>query len=217
MLRTRPDTAYFVIKMSQYSANPTEEHLQKALYIVHYLSSTMDLCISYSSFGDFITYSGMDWGGDIETSRSTTGYAMFLENGIISWLLQQQKRVCLSSTEAEYVGMMETACQIQWIQNLYEEIGFILGPLPLSVENQGAIFLTSNPAQEGHTKHVQTPEHYICEAVESGEIQLFYVPTDQQFADIFMKNSARSNFRMEEMLYVYRDIHHHNMNIEEEC
>ena len=49
-------------------------------------------------------------------------------------------------TEAEYVGMMETVHQIQWIQNLYEEIGFILGPLPLCIDNQGAIFLASNPA-----------------------------------------------------------------------
>ena len=73
MLGTRPDIAYSVIKTSQFSVNPTEEHLQKALYIVRYLSSTMDLCICYSSLGDrngFIAYSDMDWGGDIETSRS---------------------------------------------------------------------------------------------------------------------------------------------------
>ena len=68
--------------------------------------------------------------------------------------------------------MTETACQIQWIRNLYEEIGFILGPLPLCIDNQGAIFLASNPAQEGRTKHVRMPEHYICEVVKSGEIQL---------------------------------------------
>ena len=90
--------------------------------------------------------------------------------------------------------MTETAHQIQWIQNLYEEISFILGPLPLCVDNQGTIFLASNLAQEGHTKHVRMPEHYIHEAVESGEIQLFYVPTDQQFADIFTKNLDKTKF-----------------------
>ena len=184
--------------MSQFSANPTKEHLQKALYIVRYLSSTMDLCICYSSLGDrngFIAYSDMDWGGDIETSRSTTGYAMFLANGVISWLSQRQKRVRLSSTEVEYVGLTETAHQIQWIQNRYEEISFILGLLPLYVDNQGTIFLASNPAQEGRTKHIQMPEHYIREAVESGEIQLFYVPTDQQFTDIFTKNLGKTKFQ----------------------
>ena len=34
MLGTRPDLAYSVIKMSQYSSNPSEEHLQKAMQIV---------------------------------------------------------------------------------------------------------------------------------------------------------------------------------------
>ena len=91
--------------------------------------------------------------------------------------------------------MTETACQIQWIQNLYEEISFILDPLSLCVDNQGAIFLASNPAQEGCTKHIRMPEHYIHEVVESGEIQLFYVPTDQQFADIFMKNLGKTKFQ----------------------
>ena len=88
--------------------------------------------------------------------------------------------------------MTEIACQIQWIWNLYEEIGFILGPLSLCIDNQGTIFLASNPAQEGCTKHVWMPEYYICEVVESGEIQLFYVPTNQQFADIFMKNLGKT-------------------------
>ena len=178
--------------------NPTKEHLQKALYIVHYLSSTMDLYICDLDFEDnngFIAHSDMDWGGDVETLWSTTGYAMFLENGIISWLSLWQKRVCLSSTEAEYVDMMETAHQIQWIWNLYEEISFILSLLPLCVDNQGAIFLTSNLAQKECTKHVWVPEHYICEVVEFEEIQLFYVPTDQQFADIFIKNLGQIKFQ----------------------
>ena len=90
MLRIWPDIAYSIIKMLQYSANPTKEHSQKVLYIMCHLSSTTDLCICYSDFRDkneFITYSDKDWGGDVETSQSTIGYAMFLANGIISWLL----------------------------------------------------------------------------------------------------------------------------------
>ena len=92
MLETRPDIAYSVIKMSQFSANPSEEHLQRALYIVHYLSSTTDLCIWYSVSGNqngLIAYFDTDWAGDHETSCSTTGYAIFLANDIVSWLSRQ--------------------------------------------------------------------------------------------------------------------------------
>ena len=164
MLGTRPDISFAVIKMSQFSSNPTEEHLQKALYIVRYLSSSKELCIVYSGTGDsngLCAYSDTDWAGDVETSRSTTGYAIFLGNGIVSWLSRRQRRVTLSSTEAEYCGMTETAKQLRWIRNLYEELGFKLGPLPLCVDNQGAIFLASNPAQEGRMKHVRMTEHFI--------------------------------------------------------
>jgi hypothetical protein len=37
-------------------------------------------------------------------------------------------------------------------------------------------------------------EHFIREAVEFGEIQLYYVPTDQQFTDIFTKNLGKQKF-----------------------
>ena len=39
------------------------------------------------------------------------------------------------------------------------------------------------------------PEHYIHEVIESGKIQLFYVPTDQPFADIFTKNLGKTKFQ----------------------
>ena len=126
------------------SSNPMEEHLQKALYIVRYLSSSKELCIVYSGTGDsngLCAYSDTDWAGDVKTSRSTTSYAIFLGNGIVSWLSRWQQRVTLSSTEAEYCGRTKTAKQLCWIRNLYEELGFKLGPLPLCIDNQGATYI----------------------------------------------------------------------------
>jgi hypothetical protein len=86
MLGTRPDIAQAVIKMSQFSSNPTEDHLQKALYIVCYLIGTKSLCIKYdgTSKTGFVAYSDTDWAGDHETRRSTSGYAIFLGDGIVS-------------------------------------------------------------------------------------------------------------------------------------
>ena len=88
MLGTHPDIAQAVIKMSQFSSNPSKEHLQKALYIVWYLASTKNLCIKYdgASKAGFVEYSDTDWAGDHKTHRSTSGYAIFLGDGIVSWL-----------------------------------------------------------------------------------------------------------------------------------
>ena len=120
---------------------------------------------------------------------------MFLSNGIVSWLSRRQKCVRLSSTEAEYCGMTECAKQIQWIQNLFGELHIPLGCIPMCVDNQGAMFLASNPAQEGRTKHVRLPQHYIREAVENGEVELFYISTNIQFTDIFTKNLGKIKFQ----------------------
>ena len=92
-----------------------------------------------------IAYLDTDWAGDMETSCSTTGYAIFLANRIVFWLSRQQKYVKLLSTEAKYCGMTEYTKQIQWIWNLFEEIHIPLGHILMCVDNQGAMFLTSNP------------------------------------------------------------------------
>lgn len=196
MLGTRPDLAFSVIKMSQFSANPTEEHLNKALYIVRYLASTRDLCLSYqgNNQSGFLAYSDTDWAGDIDTRRSTTGYCIFLADGIVSWLSRRQRKVTLSSTEAEYVGMTEAAKQLIWIKSLFKEIRHDLPPFHLYVDNQGAIFLSSNPAQEGRTKHIEIPYHFIRECVQEGLIEPFYIGTGEQKADIFTKNLTRDRF-----------------------
>jgi len=51
-----------------------------------------------------------------------------------------------------------------------------------------------NPAQEGYSKHVHKDDHYICEGIIYKELDVFYVPTNQQVVDIFTKNIGRSRF-----------------------
>ena len=86
MLGTQPDLAYSVIKMSQFSANPTENHLKQALYIVCYLATIRNLCLTYKGMPKdrFLAYSDADWAGDLDTQRFTMGYCIFLADRIVS-------------------------------------------------------------------------------------------------------------------------------------
>jgi hypothetical protein len=155
MLGTRPDLAYVVIKMSQFSANPSEDHLNRALsgYIIQYLAYSKNMSIMFNGLAcdsGFSAYCDTDWAGDQETRCSTTGYCIFLSDAIISWSSRCQQVVALSSTEAEYIAMTKVAKQIEWLRNIFTEIGHeIQHPIPLNCDNQGAMFLASNPAQEG--------------------------------------------------------------------
>ena len=87
MIGTRPDIAYAVTKLSQHVANPSEEHLQKALYICCYLSGTADYAMVYDgpSDGSLMAYADSDWASNPFARKSTTGYMVKLSGAVFSW------------------------------------------------------------------------------------------------------------------------------------
>jgi hypothetical protein len=86
MLGTRPDIAFAIIKMAQFAAHPSEEHLTKALYICKYLAGMTDYSLQYGlKQQGLYAYADADWASDLESQRSTTGYLVLLSGTAISW------------------------------------------------------------------------------------------------------------------------------------
>ncbi len=195
-LGTRPDITYPVILMSQFCANPNQEHIQKALYIVKYVNTTLKTQIVYNNRKKegFIAFADADWGADRISRKSITGNVVKLAGGAISWVSRKQKVVAQSSTEAEYMCMSDTTRQIVWIESLMFELQFPIKTIFLCCDNQGAMFLSSNPAQEHRSKHIDIRYHYIRECVENEKVKLTYVPTNEQIADIMTKNLPYPKF-----------------------
>ena len=196
MLGTWPDIAFAVTKLSQFASNPTEEHLNKALYICCYLLGTSDYALVYNgpSNGWLMAYADSDWASDPNTRKSTTGYMVKLAGAIFSWNTRAQKTVALSSTEAEYMSLSDTSRQLVWIRSLFFELGIQLSPIPLYGDNQGSIFLASNPVQEKRSKHIDLRYHYIRDMVQSKQVELFFVEGAENPADMFTKNLGRIKF-----------------------
>jgi hypothetical protein len=169
--------------------------LDKALYIFKYLAGTQHYSLSYSGSEGFMAYADADWGSDPHLRCSTSGYLLTLAGAAISWSARVQKTVALSSTEAEYMSLSDASRQLVWVKSLMREIGFQMGPLPLCGDNQGAIFIASNPVQERRTKHIDIRFHYIREVVEQGDIKLFYIPMDKNVTDMLTKNLSRDKFQ----------------------
>ena len=192
MLGTRPDIAYAVTKLSRFSANPKKEHLDKALYICRYLVGTPNYSLVYKGKGTgLIGYTDSDWASDPIDRRSITGYFFMLAGGIISWRSRAQKSTATSSTQAEYMAMSDCAQQAIWIKSLLSEIEMLVSAVPICGDNQGSIFNASNPAQESHMKHIDIHYHFVCKAIENGQIELFFVPGNENPADMFTKNLGR--------------------------
>ena len=197
MIGTRPDIAYAVTKMSQFAANPNKEHLDRALYICRYLLGTSKYSLVYDgkSGGGLIGFADSDWASDPITRKSTTGYLVKLANGVFCWNSRAQKSIALSSTEAEYMSLSDTSRQLVWIRSLFEELGIQLMPIPLCGDNQGSIFLASNPVQEKRIKHIDLRYHYIREIIRSKKIELFFLEGAENPADLFTKNLGRIKFQ----------------------
>jgi hypothetical protein len=196
-LGTRPDIAYAVILMSQFMTNPSEEHINKALHIVKYVSSTTNAKITYDGKNKegLVAYADADWGSDHDTRKSVTGYVVKLAGAPISWVSRKQKTIALSSTEAEYMSLSDTARQLVWMQSLFGELGFKVHNIELYIDNQGAIFLAQNEAQEHRSKHIDIRYHYVRECIQEGKVVLVYIPTYEQTADILTKNLAAPKFQ----------------------
>ena len=115
--------------------------------------------------------------------------------GVISWSSRKQHIVTLSSTEAEYVAQTHVAKEALWLCSFIGEIrGARRESMSINCDNQGAITLSKDNKFHAQTKHINIRYHFIREAVEDRKIQVEYIPTDDNVADIFTKPLAKMKF-----------------------
>ncbi|GJZ31780.1 retrovirus-related pol polyprotein from transposon TNT 1-94 [Tanacetum coccineum] len=122
-----------------------------------------------------------------DTRRSTSGSAQFLGDKLVSWSSKKQKSTAISTTEAEYIAMSECCAHILWMRSQLMDYGFAFHKIPLYCDNQSAIALCCNNVQHSWSKHIDIRHHFIREQVENDVVELYFVTTDYQLADIFTK------------------------------
>ena len=89
MLQTRPDIAYAIAKLSQFSSNPTEQHHQALKRVLRYLKGTKDLGLTYrkGEQEEIIGWTDSSWACDLDDAKPTSGYLQQLHGVAVSWLL----------------------------------------------------------------------------------------------------------------------------------
>jgi hypothetical protein len=196
MLGTRPDISFAVTKLAQYSANPSKDHLDKALYICRYLVGTQNYRLTYDGASEqgLNATTDSDWASDATDRRSQSGYFVKLAGGLISWTSRAQKTIALSSTEAEYMALSDCSRQVVWMHTLMGELGYDLQPIPICGDNQGSIFIASNPVTEKRSKHIDIRYHYVREVVNRGLAKIYFIDGDENPADLLTKNLGSVKF-----------------------
>ncbi|KAK1414103.1 hypothetical protein QVD17_29844 [Tagetes erecta] len=187
---TRPDIAYAVGVVSQFMHRPQVSHMEAALRIIRYLKGTPDHGVLFKANGHLETqvYTDADWAGDKGNRRSTSGYFTLVGGNLVTWRSKKQKVVALSSAEAEFRGIARGLTEALWIRKLLKEIGY--PPTQTSkimCDNKAAIQISENPVQHDRTKHVEVDRHFIKEKLENGIIELPFIRSEDQLADILTK------------------------------
>ena len=165
-----------------------KDHVNRPVQLVYNRSENLEL------FG----FSDSDWATDKDDRKSTSGFCFKLSRSgsVVSWASKKQGCVALSSCEAEYVSFALAAQEAVYLQGLLTFFCLMTvdTPVLLCGDNQGALALASNPVAHKRAKQIETRHHFIRQLVEDKRIQLSYVSTKNNLADIFTKNLPKPAF-----------------------
>ncbi|KAJ9557345.1 hypothetical protein OSB04_011959 [Centaurea solstitialis] len=147
-------------------------------------------------YNEKISSADSDYGGCKLDRKSTSGSCQFLGDKLVSWTSKKQNCVSTSTAEAEYVAAASCCLQVLWMKTQLLDYGYKLKRVPIYCDSESAIAITSNPVQHSKTKHIDIRYHFIKDNVEKGNIEMFFVQTDYQLADLFTKplDEKRFNF-----------------------
>ena len=110
----------------------------------------------------------------------------------MTWRAKKQSMVAASSTEAEYMALLQATKESIWIQRLLSELGReVENARTIYEDNQGAIALANNPEHYVRMKHIDVQYHSMRDYVEKGQIELEYCPTAEMVADALTKPLAK--------------------------
>ena len=190
LTNTRPDIVHSVSLVSRFMNEPSKLHFAATKRILRYLQGTKKLGIKYvkEENNELVGYTDSDWAGSFDDRKSTLAYVFCLGSKAISWSSKKQNSVALSSAEAEYISVNEATREAVWLRRILIDLQQkVEDPTPIFCDNQSAISMSKNPVFHGRSKHIELRHNYIRDMVQRKEINLEYIKTTEQPADVLTK------------------------------
>eukprot|EP00798_Chlamydomonas_sp_ICE-L_P028231 gene28231-biopygen32190 len=186
---TRPDISFAVSYLSRFSAQPTAPLWAAAKRLLLYLRehSHLGLTYTHSPGFSFTVFSDSSFADDGSDRRSQTGYAVLAGGCLVNWMSKRQPTVAVSSSEAEYQALSQTAREVQWLKKLRIDLGLPCDLVTIQGDNLGSLSWANDCQLLPRNKHIDVIHHYIQELVEDGQVDVAYVNTKDNCADPFTK------------------------------
>ena len=196
---TRPDIAYGVSVLSRFLNKPTLTHMKHAKRLLTYLYLTHDRGIVYGREGskwlEILAWSDSDYGGDLDTRKSQTGWVFTLNGGAISWRSVLQSCVALSTPEAEYMAVSDAGKEGRSLLKLAKNIiDNKTSCIRIAEDNKACELWTRQSSHASKTKQIDISFHHIRDEVAKGTIKIISVPSSVNCADALTKPLSQSLF-----------------------
>ncbi|KAH6592231.1 hypothetical protein BASA50_008182 [Batrachochytrium salamandrivorans] len=197
MIATRPDISAAISQVSKYLYYPTDTHWSAVNRILRSIKYFLNHPLTFSNNVIYLTgYYNVDWGGNLYSRRNTSGYVFFLGNSCISWRSSKQTVVALSTAEAEYVSATTATQELLFLKTFLTEIGYPINKTTtLYSDSQSAIANIKNiQLRHASNKHMDIKLHFSKDQVKLGNVNLKYIYTLDQVADILIKGLPKPAF-----------------------
>ncbi|GJR51615.1 copia protein [Tanacetum coccineum] len=141
------------------------------------------------------TFVDADHAGCQDTRKITSRSMQLLGDRLVSWSSKKQKSTSISNTKAKYIALSGYCAQILWMRSQLTDYGLGFNKIPLYCDNKSAIALCCNNVQHSRSKNIDIRHHFIKEQVENRVVELYFVRTEYQLADIFTKPLVRERLK----------------------
>ena len=194
MIKTHPDISYAVSQCSHFLNTHTEDHDKATLQILGYLAKYPDYELMFPKSKSetkklVISAQANSSHQNVTEDRfSSYGFAIFANGSPISWHSKKSPQVYWSNCESEYHALAEAFCELKFINNILSKLCIpYKRPFLLQSDSEPAMAIAKIPHVNQKTKQIEAFDHYTRKALQDGLIELDYMPTKDNLADIFTK------------------------------
>ena len=197
-LTTRPDILFAVGEVSRYLSNPGQIHWTAVKRILRYLKGTQDIVLYLPrGVADIVGFTDADWGSDLDTRRSITGFLFTIGAKATLWNRKLQPTPALSTAEAEYMALSGSVQEALWAKRLLQELNLLheTDPVPMYTDNKAAISIAKDPKDHQRTKHIDIRWHFIRQCIQEMKVVVVHTNSQNNLADFFTKPLPKPNFQ----------------------
>jgi hypothetical protein len=185
---TRPDLAFAVGFLARFAKAPTHRHwtaIQQVLGYVKGLGCCSLIIEPQPTDKTIITWVDANWGG--EFSRSTHSSVTTLFGCPILWASKRQALVATSTCHAEFMALGWAARHSIWLKELYFDMTEHVTTPTLMCDNDAAVKISKDNSANKRTRHSESEFFYVNEQVHRRRLDIEWVPSSEQLADIMTK------------------------------